>query len=260
MLSNKTFLLILMSVLIAFIVVFAVMIIVLAVALRKRPPVIKVVMAPPVEDQPEEAPEEQPESIDGASAPMLPAPEEEDDGDEEAEAVAEGQETVRYNRSFKAKICQLKDETKAWYSTIKNELLSYDGIKARISWKREGFRIGRMTAARLIVRGKTLCLLTAVEPAGYKGTKFTVEDVSEFSGMSDTPTLYRIKSEKRVKYALEMIGGMMNAMSVEKTADYQPQDFTEPYMTDEQLIEKELIKRTVTAAAPADEPDETQNG
>ncbi|HBN12747.1 MAG TPA: hypothetical protein DD415_03935 [Clostridiales bacterium] len=260
MLSNKMFLLILMGGLILFIVIFAIMIIVLAVALRKRPPVIRVVMAPPAEDESEEQAEEQPDSIEHSPTPMLPAPEEEDDGDDEAEeTISEGQETVRYNRSFKAKICQLKDETKAWYSAIKNELLSYDRIKTRISWKREGFRIGRMTAARLIVRGKTVCLLTAVEPAGYKGTKFTVEDVSEFSGMADTPTLYRIKSEKRVKYAIEMIAGMMNAMNVEKNPDYQPQDFTEPYMTDEQLIEKELIKRTVTVAAPAGEPDVTQN-
>ncbi len=256
MLSNKTYLLIIMSVLIAFIVIFAVMIILLAVALKKRPPVIKVVIAPPADEEPEE----EAESIEHSSAFMLPAPEDkEDDGDEDEEDVAEGREIVRYNRSFRAKICQLQDETKAWYSTVKNELLSYDGIKARISWKRESFRIGGTTAARLIVRGKTLCLLTAVEPAGYKGTKFTVEDVSGFSGMSDTPTLYRIKSEKRVKYALEMISGMMNAMNVEKLPDYQPQDFTEPYLSDEQLIERELVKRTVSSAAPEGVADQTKN-
>ena len=77
--------------------------------------------------------------------------------------------------------------------------------------------------------------------------------------MSDTPTLYRIKSEKRVKYALEMISGMMNAMNVEKLPDYQPQDFTEPYLSDEQLIERELVKRTVSSAAPEGVADQTKN-
>lgn len=254
--DNKSILLVLMVVLIAFIVLLAVLGIVFIIALRKRRPVVKVVMAaPPVspvaEPNPAPVADTAPAKAAEESAPAEPEPAEPEDDDEEDEAVSyvtEGQERVRYDRSLTAKLCQMKNETKEWYSALKNELLSYDKVKDRMSWRRETFRIGRMAFARLVVRGKTLCLLLAVEPSGYSGTKYAVEDVSNVANTADTPTLYRIKSERRLKYAHEMIAGLMKELKVYKNTRYVAEDFFMPFEGDMSLMQRGLVKRLVSGS------------
>ena len=278
--DNKTLLLILMIVLITFVVLLAVLGIVFIIALRKRRPVVKVVMAPLAQQQAKAEAEaeaaaeasaessEQPKGEEGAEAPApIPEPEpepEEEEGDEESTIVTEGSESVRYDRSFTAKICQLGNDTKEWYSDIKNDLLSYEKVKARMSWKRESFRIGRMTVARLAVRGKTLCLLLSVEPDGYSGTKYSVEDVSNMANTVDTPTLYRIKSVRRLKYAKEMIAGMMKEYQSYKDPRYEAHDYFVPYEGDMSLMQRGLLKRVVSGSTRAFKIEEVdpfaQNG
>ena len=273
--DNKTMLLILMVVLIAFIVLLAILGIVFIIALRKRAPVVKVVMAPQPSEKPSEpapisnsadmtATEEATDPVAAPSNKATPAPEpapapasepesepdyeeEDDEMDDEAPTyVTEGTERVSYNRSLTAKISQLNRESKDWYSELKNELLAYDTVKARITWKHETFRVGRMVVAKLVVRGKTLSLLLAVEPAGYNGTKYTVDDVSNIASMSDTPTMYRIKNPRRVKYAKEMIAGIMKELKVFKNPRYVAQDFFTPYEGDMAFMQRGLVKRIVS--------------
>ena len=280
--DNKTLLLILMIVLIAFIVLLTVLAIVFIIALRKRAPVVKVVMAPQSDNRPAEdeamdentaampqseavdtAPEEQAE---GKSEPK--AEDEEDDSDTEDDDeddddapkyVTEGTERVRYNRSMTAKVAQLPREAKEWYSELKNELLSYEKVKDRMSWKRETFRIGRMVVARLVVRGKTLSLLLAVEPAGYNGTKFAVDDVSNIASTADTPTMYRVKNPRRAKYAKEMIAGMMKELKIFKDSHYEAQDFFLPYEGDLAFMRRGLVKRIVTGSTRTFKIEEVDN-
>lgn len=273
LIDNKTALLILMIVLIAFVLLLTVLGIVFIIALRKRRPVVKVVMAPtynqygtepvpaampaaapvapsPVEEEPKEeipaAVESEPEPVKEI-AEIIP-PVEDDDDEEGTTFVTEGHESVRYNRSFTAKLCQLNNESKEWYSELKNELLSYEKVRDRVSWKRESFRLGRMTVARLVVRGKTLCLLLAVEPVGYSGTKYSVEDVSNMANTVDTPTLYRIKSARRLKYAKEMIEGLMKEIKAFKKPGYELQDYFVPYEGDMSLMQRGLVKRVVSGS------------
>lgn len=276
--SNKSLLLGLMIVLLVLLVLLTALGIVFIVALRKRAPVIKVVMAPPPpesdkdddgQDEPEAEPAEEQLEMEEVAAipeepkteeeaqpapPPAPAPEpeqereeyEDDDDDESSTFVTEGVERVRYDRSFKAKHIQMKDESKEWYSTLKNELLSYQRVKSRLSWRKETFRIGRMPLARFVIRGKTLCLLLAIEPSGLQGTKFTVDDVSAVASTADTPCQYRIKSARRAKYAKELIGIVMKELNMRKIPDYVAQDFFVPYEGTVSLMEKGLTKRVVS--------------
>ena len=259
--DNKTLLLILIAVLVVFIVLLAVLGIVFIIALRKRRPVIKVVMAPQAmkdahaeDDETEPAPKSQATvheseaSTETAKPKAQPEPEEEEEEDDEEtiEYVTEGSERVSYNRSFTAKVHQLSNKSKEWYSQLKNELLSYNRVKARMSWKRETFRVGRMTIAKFMVRGKTLSMLFAVEPASYEGTKFSVRDVSNMSSMADTPTMYRIRKERRCRYAKEMIADIMKELKIYKDPKYEAQDYFLPYEGDMSLMQRGLVKRVVS--------------
>lgn len=265
--DNKTLLLILMIVLIVFIVILAVLGIVFIIALRKRAPVVKVVMAPTQETK---KPDHEPDAVsldttvaeseaattdvtpDEEQIELEPEPDFNDDEDEEDDEkptyVTEGTERVRYNRSLTAKLSQLGNESKEWYSQLKNELLSYEKVKDRMSWKHEAFRMGRMVIAKLVVRGKTLSLLLAVEPTGYSGTKYAVNDVSNFASTVDTPTMYRIKNPRRVKYAKEMIAGMMKELKTFKDPHYEAQDFFIPYEGDMAFMQRGLVKRIVKSS------------
>ena len=119
---------------------------------------------------------------------------------------------VRYDRSFEAKLIQADDTLKRWYSELKNELLSYKKVTSRLSWQHEAFRLGRGTVAKLVIRGKTLRIYLALEPSAYDGSKYVVEDASEHAKFEKTPLLYRIRSERRCRYAKELIAAAIAAL------------------------------------------------
>ena len=152
--------------------------------------------------------------------------------------------TLTYDRSFKARFIQSSDEIKQYYVKIKNELLAYKKVGARMSWKRESFYKGRETIARLTFRGKTLCLYLALDPAKYADSKFAVEDVKDVALYADTPCLYRISGDRRENYAEELISELMTEKGIPKT-DRPSEDYYLPYEGIVELIEKGLIKRVI---------------
>ena len=244
---------VLLVVLIILVVLMTALALVFIIALRKRAPIVKVIMAPPsvaglnqsVSKDESESETEDDQEEDETEAEDKTDTDKDDDEEETSSFVTEGEERVRYDRSLNAKLIQLKDESKEWYSQLKNELLSYERVNPRMSWKRESFRIGRATFARIIVRGRTLCLLLAVDPSGFSGTKFFVEDVGHIASMADTPCLYRIKSSRRIKYAKELIAAVMRELGVKKHSAYEAKDFYMPYSGDMALMQQGQIKRVV---------------
>jgi len=180
----------------------------------------------------------------------------EDDADDGNETEAEEDETVRrvtridghvryiiikYNKSFTAKIIQSSDEVKANYSRIKNELLSYKGVKARMSWKGETFYSGRVTYAKLCVRGKCLSLFLALDPKEYVDSKYIVEDMSEVAAHEKTPCLYRLKNDRRIKYSCELIETVMQGR---EKVEQEEVDWASkyPYEETQPLVDRGLIK------------------
>lgn len=151
-------------------------------------------------------------------------------------------EKISYRFTFRAKLAMLAPQPKEWYSLLKNELLSYRGVRVRTNNKFESFMIGRRTAARFAVRGKTLCFYFAGKPSDYENGKYAVQQVK-----SNTPCLYRIRSALRAKYALALIGDLISGFGAEKNPDYIQQDFYPPYEGIVSLLQKGLVKRNLTS-------------
>ena len=168
--------------------------------------------------------------------------EEEDETKEIVEEVVINGIVMRYNRSFTARVTQASDENKERYSQLKNYLLSFKGVKNRISWKRESFRTGRNTFACFTVRGKSLCLCLATDPARFNETKYKVIDLSVRSPKSKQPCMYRIINDRRVKYAKEIIDMLMAELGLSRDENYAQADYRLPYRTTEELIEDGHIK------------------
>ena len=149
---------------------------------------------------------------------------------------------VRYNRSYTAKLIQADDRLKSYYSEIRNYLLRYK-VKTRTSWKYETFKKGRKLLARLAIRGKTLGLYLALDPAAYADTKYKINDVSAIAKNAEVPVLYKIKNDRRCKYSKDLISALMEANGLE-VGDTPTEDYVSeyPYEGIEQLIGRGLVK------------------
>lgn len=202
------------------------------------------VVAPePEDEEPEDDTDEVEENIEPEDTDVAERDVQPDDENENLELeVTDAGTVVRYNRSFTARLTQADNDLKARYSELKNCLMCYFGVKARMSWKRETFHIGRTSVASFTIRGKTLCLHLATETRIFDGTKYKVEDMSGRSGKNTMPCMYRITSDRKVSYAKELIEIVMAGFATFSVRDYKPQDFTLPYKSTEVLIKQRLIK------------------
>lgn len=148
---------------------------------------------------------------------------------------------VRYVKSFTAKLCQSNDVLKERYSALKNELLSYKKAKARMSWHFETFRLGRPVIAKFSITGKTLSLYLALDPKEFVGTKYNFKDVSEVKKYQAVPMRLKIKSNRSVRWAKELIGKMAEINGF-KRFDAEEVDYYPEYLSTQELIAQKLIK------------------
>ncbi len=166
-----------------------------------------------------------------------------DDGDAIEEEIEESSgKVIRFNRSFTARLTQADTDLKGRYSELKNYILSFRGIKANTSWKHETFRLGRNAVANFMIRGKTLCLCLASDPKLFDGTKYKVDNLAERSKNAKLPTMYKLKSDRKVSYAKELIDIVMDDFGAARVDNYKMVDFTLPYKSTEVLIKNKLIK------------------
>ena len=167
-------------------------------------------------------------------------------------AVAPATVEVRYRQSFSSRLIQSTDELKGFYSEIKNELLSYKGVKARMSWAKETFRKARVSIAKLDVKGKMIYVFLALDPAEITDTKYRIKDVSAKRGGDEYPTLIKVKSARGKNHAIELIRMLMAKLELVRI-EREAEDFRPPYEDTEALVERGLIKVILPKGAVIDE-------
>lgn len=150
---------------------------------------------------------------------------------------------IKYSKSFLAKLIQADGETKRYYSELKNFLLDY-GVKSRISWKHETFRSGRNTLVKLVMRGKTLSVALACDPLKFEGTKYHVESFADIKAYAETPCIYRIKNDRRLGYAKELIDSLFAENGLYKGLVAESHDYAAdyPYESTQALVDRKLIR------------------
>ena len=148
---------------------------------------------------------------------------------------------ARYKKSFLARLIQSTDDTKSFYSDIKNAMLSYKKTNSRISWHFDTINSGRNKLLKFSVRGKTLMLYLALDANDYVDTKYTLEAV-EGQKYEETPALYKITSERKAKYAIELVAVIAEKFGLQKGKEDKNDDYRLPYETTEALLEKGLIR------------------
>ncbi len=211
---------------------------------------------PAVEATPAPAPAA-PAALAPTPAPVASAPaaSEEDDAEDEEETeirevTVDGKTfrmVIRYSRSFLARVIQAPDTLKSYYSEIKNEILSYENVKSRISWKHDAFNSGRNQLVKLVVRGKNLCVYLALDPNAYEREKYHQVDKGDRNAYAKVPMMVRVKSDLGLRKAKFLISEVMANVGLAKEAE-QTVDYIAayPYRDTKQLVEEKLIKELET--------------
>lgn len=180
------------------------------------------------------------------------------------EAAGRIQIVTRYRRSFLSRLVQSQGEVQEYYSAIKNKLLSYKGVKGRISWGNESFNKGRNYIAKVNAKSKTLYLYLALDPAAVEAIedgKYNVTDVSDKKKYANVPTLIKIKGPRKLKHALELIDMVCDGtLQLKPVKDYSDVDYTVPYKTTEELVEEGSIRMMVAGILVSDGVNEATDG
>ncbi|MDE6549917.1 MAG: hypothetical protein K2M44_00210, partial [Clostridia bacterium] len=210
----------------------------------------EVIPEPEAEVEAEPVSEEEPEEDDDEEVPVATVIE--DDEQEYLVSEEEGMKVV-LEKCYMARLIQTYDHTKGYYSELKNELLSYKKVSARISKNRESFRLGKNIVAKFAVKGKTLCMYLPLNPLEYAESKYKVEDVSDTASLADTPMLYRIKNGRRLRYAKELLAIVLTMLGADKKRTYESVDYTADiaFRTTGTLIGDGLITRKLVKASEA---------
>ena len=164
--------------------------------------------------------------------------------DEEVETISDEKGNIfqiRFIKSFTAKLIQSPDETKKYYEELKNEVLSYRKTNSRISWHYDSVTSSRNPVVKFAIRGKTLCVYLPLNADDYVDSKYKVEKV-ESKRFEDTPCLYRIKNDRRVGYAKELIEVVASNLGLEKGEEQHEVYSNLPYEPNKPLVARGLIK------------------
>lgn len=186
--------------------------------------------------------------------PEEPAQEEAEEEEDETEA-AEGDEFdnalvttvtgtkvfVQYRRSFTARLIQADDEIKDIYNTVRNALLTVNGVKERTSWNYNSINRGRKQFAKINANRKSLILYLALSPSNIED-KYRFRDVSEKKRYKDVPVRYKITGSRSLQYALELIEQAADNNGLTLQEFPFEQNLSIPYEPREDLIKKKLIK------------------
>lgn len=163
---------------------------------------------------------------------------------------------TRYRRSFQSRLAQSQGNVQDYYTMLKNALLSYKGVKNRISWNYEAFNRGRTHVAKINAKTKTLYLYLALDPEELKDTKYGIIDVSSKKKYASVPVLMKIKGERKFKYALELIAKLCGENLELPKLEIEEVDYRLPYKTTEELVQEGAIRKLV-ASVPV-EPVQTE--
>ncbi len=163
---------------------------------------------------------------------------------------------IRYRRSFLSRLIQSDNELKDYYSDIKNELLSYSGVKCKISWKCETYKKTKVQIAKIDVKGKMLYLYLALDPDEYTESKYFFTNVKDKPGFEENPMLLKVKSGRGRNHAIELIRELMQKLEIERT-EREPEDFRMPYEDTDALVERGLIKVLLPKGVTLDDDDKT---
>jgi len=148
---------------------------------------------------------------------------------------------VRFRTSYMSRLIQSESTVKDYYTAVKNHILSYKGVKARTSWNFESFNVGRLQCVKLNVKGSAFLVYLALDPGEYNASKYHFVDVSGKPKLDKVPMMLKVKSDRALKYAIELIDEVMKKNGIDQ-GKIPSEDYHMPYESTDALCDRDLVK------------------
>ncbi len=110
------------------------------------------------------------------------------------------------------------------YNELKNYIMAFKKIKSRISNTSDTFNIGREQLFKLSTSGKSLKLYLNLDVSTIE-SRFNIIDASNTKSYEQVPAFLRIKSNRAMKYAYELIDRVIEKFNLIKNTKYENQDY-----------------------------------
>ena len=134
-------------------------------------------------------------------------------------AMADYRSGKRRNLSFEDKLAAADEEMRSMYSSLREDLLAYEGVKVRASHGCDTFKYQkRKVVAKFVMAGKRLVVYLALDPSAYPDPKFPVEDKRGVSLYADTPMGVKVRGASTFKFVRRLIADMAENEGMRRTA------------------------------------------
>jgi len=125
---------------------------------------------------------------------------------------------LKINRvPFETKLRKADDDIKAKYKAIKDALEGY-GLKGRISFEGDTYRLHRVEYCFITIRGKSLKVYYKLNPKDYENSPIPTKDESDKKKYVDVPCVLKVKSNLSAKRAVELVDDTMSKAGIAKPA------------------------------------------
>lgn len=149
---------------------------------------------------------------------------------------------VRYRWSFLARLHNAPPQIAGYYTALKNEFLSYRKLKSRISWSFDSINFGRTQIAKFVMKQKSLMVYLGLDPKEFADTKYFFKDMSHRKKYARVPMRIKVKSERGLKYTLELIAILAEKFALKRAKERIDKDYSLAPLELDALIELGLVK------------------
>lgn len=129
--------------------------------------------------------------------------------------------------SFASKLLSLDKSVQEYYDKINNEFGTFRRVHGRVSQKGVSYRLGRDLIAKLTIRGKTMRLNLALDTADFEQKIYFQKDMRDVKAYQEIPFMVKVKSDRGLTKALQLIEALAVKENMEKKARYFPVDSIE---------------------------------
>ncbi|MDE7191279.1 MAG: hypothetical protein K2O35_02230 [Clostridia bacterium] len=121
-------------------------------------------------------------------------------------------------QSFEERINEIDEASMEYYNRLQTRLLSYKGMKSRLSLRCDSYRAGKKLLAKITIGGNSLKIYLAIDATQEEiaQKKIRFRDMSKASAYKEVPAMIPVKSELCVRKLCDIIDIMMSQRGLEK--------------------------------------------
>ena len=120
--------------------------------------------------------------------------------------------------SFEERIKELDEASVEYYNILHDYLLSYGGVKSRLSLRCDSYRANKQLISKITIGGNSLKIYLAVDPNAevFARMKVNFRDVSNSEAYKEVPAMIPVKSQLCARKVCEAIDVMMAEKGIAK--------------------------------------------